>query len=418
MRERLKNNIGLKLLAFLFAFILWLLVVNIDDPVKTKTYDNIPVVVEHEEVITTTDTKTYQIIDNTQTVSVSISAVRSVLSKIKAEDIVAVADMRELYLDSLVPIEVQVRGYKVDSAVANPRNLRVKIENNASNTFPITPVTTGTVRDGYVLGTIKADPEKVTINGPESVVERISKVIAEVDVSGLSQDTKLESSLTLYDAENNVIDQSLLGNNLGKIGVNIDVTLLHTKSVPVHVDQTSIEAADGFSVAGVSYSPQEILLAGEEEVLSHITGIYVPAEAIGEEKISRKMEKTIDITPYLPEHTRLVDETGNNLLITITVEKDGTRNLDLPVGSISVKNLDDSLKMSYAGTDDLEIHIRGPREVLENYEVDKKASIDLSELKMAGTYTVSVEIELPAGCTLENKVEVQVVLEKKEESGG
>ena len=269
-----------------------------------------------------------------------------------------------------------------------------------------------------MLGTIKADPEKVTINGPESVVERISKVIAEVDVSGLSQDTKLESSLTLYDAENNVIDQSLLGNNLGKIGVNIDVTLLHTKSVPVHVDQTSIEAADGFSVAGVSYSPQEILLAGEEEVLSHITGIYVPAEAIGEEKISRKMEKTIDITPYLPEHTRLVDETGNNLLITITVEKDGTRNLDLPVGSISVKNLDDSLKMSYAGTDDLEIHIRGPREVLENYEVDKKASINLSELKMAGTYTVPVDIELPAGCTLENKVEVQVVLEKKEESGG
>lgn len=50
--------------------------------------------------------------------------------------------------------------------------------------------------------------------------------------------------------------------------------------------------------------------------------------------------------------------------------------------------------------------------------MDKKASIDLSELKMAGTYTVPVDIELPAGCTLENKVEVQVVLEKKEESGG
>ena len=109
-----------------------------------------------------------------------------------------------------------------------------------------------------MLGTIKADPEKVTINGPESVVERISKVIAEVDVSGLSQDTKLESSLTLYDAENNVIDKCLLGNNLSKIGVNIEVTLLHTKRVPIHVDQSALEAEDGFSVAGVSYSPQEI----------------------------------------------------------------------------------------------------------------------------------------------------------------
>ena len=45
MKKSLTNNIGLKLLAFLFAFMLWLLVVNIDDPVDTKTFDSIPVTI-------------------------------------------------------------------------------------------------------------------------------------------------------------------------------------------------------------------------------------------------------------------------------------------------------------------------------------------------------------------------------------
>ena len=41
MKRRLMNNVGLKVLAFLSAFVLWLMVVNIDDPVKTETYHNI-----------------------------------------------------------------------------------------------------------------------------------------------------------------------------------------------------------------------------------------------------------------------------------------------------------------------------------------------------------------------------------------
>ena len=161
MKKSLTNNIGLKLLAFVFAFLLWLLVVNTDDPVMDQVYKDITVTVEHEEVITQAETKkTYQILDNTQTVDVTVTAKRSVLNKIKAENIVAVADMKELYLDSMIPIEVRIPGYEdsYEEAVTNPRNLQVRIEENASKTLPITPTTTGTVRDGYLLGEVKANP--------------------------------------------------------------------------------------------------------------------------------------------------------------------------------------------------------------------------------------------------------------------
>ena len=88
MQKRITKNLTLKILAFLIAVFLWLIVVNIDDPVDDKTFSNIPVQVTHEEVITDNN-NTYQIVDNTQEVNVTVTAQRSVLDKIKAEDIQA-----------------------------------------------------------------------------------------------------------------------------------------------------------------------------------------------------------------------------------------------------------------------------------------------------------------------------------------
>lgn len=80
MRKRITNNLALKILAFLIAAFLWLVVVNIDDPVDDKTFSNIPVQVTHEEVITDNN-NTYQIVDNTQEINVTVTAQRSVLDK-------------------------------------------------------------------------------------------------------------------------------------------------------------------------------------------------------------------------------------------------------------------------------------------------------------------------------------------------
>ena len=107
MRKRLTVNFGLKILAFFIALFMWLIVVNIDDPVTDKTYTGIPVQVINEEVVTSAN-RTYQIVDDTQEVSVTVTAQRSVLNDIKAEDIVAIADMKEMSLGTQIPIEVKI----------------------------------------------------------------------------------------------------------------------------------------------------------------------------------------------------------------------------------------------------------------------------------------------------------------------
>lgn len=417
MKKSLTNNIGLKLLAFLFAFMLWLLVVNIDDPVDTKTFDSIPVTIEHAEVVTQ-DQRSYQVLDGTDTVSVTVSATRSVLEKISAENIVATADMRELYLESQIPIEITIPGYEFESATANPRNVQVKIEQNKSDTFPITVTTTGTVRDGYVLGNVQADPERVTVNGPESVIDRISKVVAQVNVSGLSEDSSIDAVLTYYDSDNDEISAEQLANNLGTTGVKVNVTLYHTARIPVTVDTSGVTAADGYSISEVTWTPEEIQLAGEEEVLDALESIRIPADAVDITSISQRTEQTVDITPYLPEGTRLVDENGNNILVTARVAREGTKSFDIPVGSITVDNLSDSLTVSgYGSGDDLEVHIGGPQEQLNSLQLsDLAVSIDLKDCTKAGDYEVPVTITLPpdaADCTVETSVTVTVTLQER-----
>ena len=68
MQKRITKNLTLKILAFLIAVFLWLIVVNIDDPVDDKTFSNIPVQVTHEEVITDNN-NTYQTLENSGRIS-------------------------------------------------------------------------------------------------------------------------------------------------------------------------------------------------------------------------------------------------------------------------------------------------------------------------------------------------------------
>ena len=414
MKERLMNNIGLKVLAFLAASMLWLMVVNIDDPVTTKTFYNIPVSVVNEEVLSESN-QTYQIVDDTQTVSVTVKAKRKTLNRIKNEDIIAIADMKELTLKTQIPISISIKGYdgKYESAEASPRNLQVKLDDEQTKKFPIVPTTTGTVRDGYALGEIKASPEKVSIRGPKTVISKISRVEASVNVSGLSEDAVLMSELVLYDDENNIIDQSLLTNNLGEDGVSVSVQLLQTKNVPITFDTSQIQAAEGYAFAGITCEPETVLVSGTKAELRKIDEIHVPAEVLALTNLTGKKEQVVDITQYLPETVKLVDENAGSVVVIISVEKDGTKTFDVSLGAIVVTNLADGLNMKYSSVDAIELQIRGPKDVLESYDIQKKTSINLKDYTEPGTYEVPVEVKLPSGCTLEEPVMVSVILEKK-----
>lgn len=96
---------GLKILSVFFAVGLWMIVVNIDDPVTTKTFKNIPVVFENETVLSDAGL-VYQVLDGSNSVSFTVRAKRSVVESLTNSDFKAVADFSERISETSVPVKV------------------------------------------------------------------------------------------------------------------------------------------------------------------------------------------------------------------------------------------------------------------------------------------------------------------------
>ena len=417
-KKKYMENIGLKIMALVFAIVLWMIVVNVDNPVKITTFRNIPVTIENTEIVTNRG-KTYKVIDDTQTVSVIVKAKRSDMAKLTSDKIVAVADMSDMQLESLVPISVSIPGFSGEyTAEVTPANLKVKIEERTKKVFPITVSMTGTPRDGYVVShnEISINPEKVEVKGSESLVSSIETVVAKVDVSGISKDETRPAELLFYDSDGNLINRSLLTDNIGDEGITVSIKVLNIKNVPVKVkfEDNDNEEEDN-SVYKVTCEPSTIQVCGRKEDLDTFNEILIPSDHLNHNMAEGKLETTIDISEYLPKGITLVDPKANTVVITLVIEKAGTRTIEYQVESIKIENLSDKLKVSFEDEVEVKLLLEGPQEVLDKINLSEAVSIDLKDNILPGKFEVPVDVELSGskGVKLVEKPYVKVTLTEK-----
>lgn len=293
-KYKLTTNLSLKIVAFVFAAFLWLIVANVDNPVVRNTYANIPVTIVNEDVITQGG-EVYSVLDE-QNVNVVVYAKRSVIQQISSDEIVATADIKEMDAHTgLIPIKITIPSHsgEYQSAEASPRNIQIKTEKTGKAVFTLSVSATGVPRDGYMTGEMKVNPEKITITGAESKISQIKKAEAKINVDGLSKDTEVEAELVLYDAAENVISQSQLSNNLGSEGITVDVEVLQKKSVPVQFS-VSGEPAEGYRYTGCTSEPASVQICGKSTALANVTEITVPGSEMNIQGATEKVEKTID----------------------------------------------------------------------------------------------------------------------------
>ena len=418
MKDRFLNNISLKVMSLLFAIVLWMMVVNVDDPVDEETFRNVPVQVLHEEIFTA-KASTYSILDGNETVSVTVRARRKVLSDIRSNDIRVTADIRNRVSNSLseatLQTEVDIKGFEGDyvEAYTNPRNIQIEIEPSAQKDFTISVETNGTPRGGNTLGKLVADPKVIRLGGAESQINRVKKVVAVVSVSGLSESQTVQAELKLFDGDDQEVDPALFENNLGAEGLKVDVEILKTKEIPIRIEADDLRPATGYSIGKVSCVPQFVKVAGEEEKISEITEITIPAEDLEVEGISSTCEVNIDLLGYLPEGITLEDTTANTVVVTVAVERNGTKVFTIPSNNIVIEKVTGDLKPGVATLENIELHITGTDEALEKLTEIPAVSVNMEKYTMPGTYTVPVEVMLPEGCSLVGSPKVQIKLEEQ-----
>ena len=165
---------------------------------------------------------------------------------------------------------------------------------------------------------------------------------------GLSEDTTLKADeLIYYDSADNVIDKSLLSSDVDSSGVNIKVHLLETKEVELKFDQSEIGTESGYAVSGLQIEPQRITIMGNREDVEKIDDIEVASSALKQENLTETTKVVVNITDYLPDGISLADSSAGSVVVNILVEKEGIKNIAIPVRSIAVNNLPEGMELSY-----------------------------------------------------------------------
>ena len=149
MKHRITKNWGLKLVSFLFAVMLWIIVTNINDPISPLKVNNIPVTIKNGDLITEKG-QIYEVLEDTDMIdSVIIRAPRSIIDTLGASNVIAEADMRDLTSLNTISIKLYTNKYndKLESIKGNIDSVKLNIENKQTRSFPIRPNVTGEIQE-------------------------------------------------------------------------------------------------------------------------------------------------------------------------------------------------------------------------------------------------------------------------------
>lgn len=425
MRKRILHNWGLKLASLLLAAVLWFLVVQLDDPKRSQPFYNIPVTLINTELLDQ-ENKVYEVLDNTATVRVTVTAPTSIINQLRSTDIVAEADVSRLTDINTIPITYSVLNVGVDSGSIRGDHdvVRLSIEEKERNWVPVHYTTVGEVAEGYMVASASADQTLIEVTGPKSAVDQIDHAGVNIDITGATSNQYANVEASFYNADGELLELPSVKKNVNYIHMSVEV--LPTKSIPVEVN-VSGTPAEGFLTTGViECSPDTVKIAGTVSALNNVSKITIPAEQMDLTGAEGNVINVVNIRNLLPENIRLADSDFNGrVTITVYVEPELRRTLQIPADNVSIINVPESLDAHLSGRDEyFEILISGLEAAVSPADqnaidgtVNVKAWMDREDIEelTPGTYQIPIDFGVPEGTVLSEKVTVRVTFTKADD---
>ena len=421
MKKKLTNNLLLKIISLLVGILVWLIVANVDNPVIERTFTLQNVELINEAYIDDTGKVCLRSGEQTS-VRVTIRGESKTVSKIVTSDIHLTADLQQaVSLETnpvMIPINAQCNGVSSAKITVWPQNYSVTLEDKVTNEYMVA-VSNGESKAGrgYEVGSQTVSPEKVRITGPQSLMRRIDKVTANVNLDGTTQDRTDTANLTVTDKNGDALSAISMSNlrieNDGRVTVSTKLWRVRTN---VHLGILySGEPAEGFVVDSVTTVPETVSVAGTTEALEELRqqGNIIPIEndSLDISGAERDFETKVNIAQMLPDGIKLTSGSSDEVMITVNVLPDESRRFTIPTSGISVNNKADNMQLAF-DVDKVEIRVRSTDGEIEDFdEASLVASIDVSG-KEEGNYSVPVDIILPEGYELVEKVKTEVTISK------
>ena len=399
MKNWIVNNWKLKLLSVGIALVIWVVVVNYDNPYVTRTISNIPIELVNEETLTSHDM--VYTVDGTQTATIRVRCPRKVSQKLKASDFKAEADFNNMYtLTNQVPVTITCTNSSVtsDEITQLTQSIQIELEDVLTKKMDVVVNVTGEPDSGYQVGEVTSSPSSVTVRAPQSFLDQISYVGVEVNVDGITQTMSKTLPLQFYNAGGNVMTFDTVQElSVSATDIDVEVEILNVKTVSLDYTVTGQEdVAEGYLYSGIEIDPASVEISGRKSTLADISVLRIPEGELDVSGASQNIVKTFDARELLPDGVSLVDSENYTITVTLKIEKLTTREFSLDTTLIQVENLDEDYDLEFL-SDSIEVSIQGLDSDLSALsESELTASIDLEGF-FPGTHYANVSLEVPYG---------------------
>ena len=418
MKKWITNNLGLKILALFVSVGLWIIAININDPVSENTY-TVNVTLQNSGVLSSAG-KYFEVKDNSDRIKVVVRGTRTALSQFNQADIVATADMSKITEDNLVPIELSTtkQSDKIEGIRSESQYVKLALEDVKRLQMPIEVKVLNDPADGYILGATQTSQNVVILSGPESIINQVESAAVEIDVSGATTDVKISLPIHLYSEEDDIIDTSKV--NMSVQEISTTASILQKAVVPlIAIPQGT--PTQGYVLNGIIEGlPTEITIAGKSNIVSKIPYIDI-SESLDVNDIYQDTSYEININDYLPDGVSLVGTVGNNgiLDISVGVDKESEQTIVLDPEAIQVIGVPEGFSATVSDLEnDVEVPVSGLKSLLDAVDESKLVPIInvdkyLSNNEMTiekGHLDIPLDITLPDNVRLSREVKVRITI--------
>lgn len=263
LRGIVQHNLPVKILAFIVAVMLWLYVMNDQNPAIEGNY-TVPVTIENAP-------DGYQVHASADTATIRVRGPRSLF---------VAADRSEFRARlNLADFTEGERSYAVEATVPYgfelvnmaPDQITVTLDRMVQKTFKAELTLSGTPANGYTVDQIAQASETATVQGPRSLVDRVVHVAAHISLSGQTSDVSLSPSLHAIDSEGREISGVVIVPEAANVTIKL-ARGLSRKVVEVQARPRS-DLAPPLKVESITVQPARIEIAGAEDVIRKITSI-------------------------------------------------------------------------------------------------------------------------------------------------
>lgn len=290
-----RRNLPAKIVALGVAVVLWVVVMSDQNPAIEGSF-TVPVAVVNSP-------EGYKVTKSEDTVKIKVRGARSLFVSATADDFRAYVD--------LGGAEAGKQSYKVQTALpqgfelveVQPETVEFNLDKIIQKQVRADVIVTGNSAPGTTVAKVTQASSIVTIEGPQSAVESVTRVVGYVGLSGNSTDFDLQVPLTALNADGREVHDVKVVPSVTEVTVQL-ARGLTKKIVTIHpVLDGSLP--DDLTLSEIRTDPIKLEIAGESKVLAPLSSVDTEkidlSKVTGSEKLTVRLNLPNGVTVTNPE---------------------------------------------------------------------------------------------------------------------